>query len=114
MVATSARQETDREAHVDDARATRAVTTDAIGRNWSGNVMYTARRLLEPESVDEVRRLVASSSRLRPLGTRHSFSTVADTSGDLLSVARLPRRIEIDAGAQTVTVSAGLRFGELA
>jgi xylitol oxidase len=97
-----------------DGRASRAMaTTTDVGRNWSGNVVYSADRLLEPESVDELRRLVASSSRLRPLGTRHSFSAVADTSGDLVSVARLPRRIEIDAGARTVTVSAGLRFGEL-
>jgi xylitol oxidase len=99
---------------VDDSGASRAMATTAdVGRNWSGNVAYSARRLLEPESVDELRELVASSSRLRPLGTRHSFSAVADTSGDLVSVARLPRRIEIDADARTVTVSAGLRFGEL-
>src|SRR4051812_7272961 len=88
-------------------------TTTEVGRNWSGNVVYSAGRLIEPESVDELRRLVASSSRLRALGTRHSFSAVADTSGDLVSVARLPRRIEIDADARTVTVSAGLRFGEV-
>src|SRR3954469_7395423 len=90
-----------------------AVGTD-VGRNWSGNISYSARRLHEPESMDELRRLVASSSRLRPLGTRHSFSTVADTTGDLVSVKRLPRRLEVDAGARTVTVSAGLRFGEIA
>jgi alditol oxidase len=96
---------------MDDGRV--ATTTD-VGRNWSGNVAYSARRLLEPESVDELRRVVASSSRLRPLGTRHSFSTVADTSGDLLSAARLPRRMDVDSDARTVTVSAGLRFGEFA
>jgi xylitol oxidase len=100
---------------VDEGRTTSAVgTTTDVGRNWSGNVVYSARRLLEPESVDELRRVVASSSRLRPLGTRHSFSVVADTTADLLSVARLPRRIDIDPDARTVTVSAGLRFGELA
>src|SRR3954453_14037867 len=85
-----------------------------VGRNWSGNIPYSARRLHEPESMDELRRLVASSSRLRPLGTRHSFSTVADTTGDLVSVKRLPRWLEVDAGARTVTVSDGLRFGEIA
>src|SRR3954454_23916809 len=99
---------------MDDGRLVtgEAVGTD-VGRNWSGNISYSARLLHKPESVDELRRLVASSSRLRPLGTRHSFSAVADTSGDLVGVARLPRRIEIDPQARTVTVSAGLRFGEL-
>src|SRR3954469_14741469 len=100
---------------MDDGRLVtgEAVGTD-VGRNWSGNISYSARRLHEPESVDELRRLVASSSRLRPLGTRHSFSTVADTTGDLVSVRRLPRRLEVDAGARAVTVSGGLRFGEIA
>ena len=83
-------------------------------RNWAGNLAYSARRLLEPTSLDELRRDVAGSARMRPLGTRHSFSAVADTSGDLVSVAALPRRLEIDPGARTVTVSAGLRYGEIA
>jgi alditol oxidase len=83
-------------------------------RTWAGNLAYSARRLLEPSSLDELRRIVAGSTRLRALGTRHSFSAVADTTGDLVSVARMPRRIEIDPQARTATVSAGLRFGEIA
>jgi xylitol oxidase len=69
--------------------------------------------LLEPQSVDELRRIVTASRRLRALGTRHSFSPVADTTGDLVSVARLPRRLEIDPEQRTATVSAGLRYGEV-
>jgi xylitol oxidase len=38
---------------------------------------------------------------------------VADTDGDLVSVARLPRRVEIDREARTATVSAGLRYGQI-
>jgi alditol oxidase len=83
-------------------------------RTWAGNLAYSARRLLEPASVDELRRIVAGSTKVRALGTRHSFSAVADTTGDLVSVSRLPRRIEIDPQVRTATVSAGLRFGEIA
>ena len=82
--------------------------------SWDGNVRYSARRLLEPTSLDELRSMVAGSTRLRGLGTRHSFSTVADTTGDLVSVARMPRRVEVDPQARTATVSGGLRFGEIA
>jgi xylitol oxidase len=82
-------------------------------RTWAGNLTYSARELLEPQSLDDLRRAVAGSTCLRALGTRHSFSSVADTTGDLLSVARLPRRLEIDAEARTATVSAGLRYGEV-
>jgi len=82
-------------------------------RTWAGNLTYSARELLEPQSLDDLRRVVAASPLLRALGTRHSFSAVADTTGDLVSVARLPRRIEIDPEARTATVSAGLRYGEI-
>jgi xylitol oxidase len=83
-------------------------------RNWAGNVVFSAARRHEPASVPEVQRLAAASTRLKALGTGHSFSLVADTTGDLVSLARLPPLIRIDATRQRVTVSAGMRYGELA
>jgi xylitol oxidase len=82
--------------------------------NWAGNVTFTAQHLHRPASVPELQRLVAQSDRVRALGTGHSFSPVADTRGDLVSVAGLPPLMETDRAAGTVTVSAGLRYGELA
>lgn len=82
--------------------------------NWAGNITFGARRLCVPRSVAELRETVAASEAVRALGTRHSFNTVADTSGDLVSVAGLPRVVDIDPAARTATVSAGLRFGEFA
>jgi alditol oxidase len=55
--------------------------------------------------------MVVRSDRLRPLGTRHSFSRVADTSGVLLSTEYLDRIVEV--GERTVIVEAGIRYGEL-
>ena len=81
------------------------------GRNWGGNVEYGARRVLRPRSVDELRGMVANADRIRALGTGHSFSRVADTRGDLVSLQDLPPLLEI--AGDTVTVSAGTRFGEL-
>ena len=90
-------------------------TGDAVHlRTWAGNLTYSARRLVEPESLDDLRRVVAGSSRVRALGTRHSFSAVADTTGDLVGVGRPARRIEVDPERRTATVSAGLRYGEVA
>jgi xylitol oxidase len=83
----------------------------AAATNWGGNVRYEARRVLRPRSVDELRGMVAGADRVKALGTMHSFSRVADTTGDLISLADLPPRLEI--GPDTVTVSAGTRFGEL-
>jgi xylitol oxidase len=86
----------------------------ALGRaNWAGNVVFGARRFHRPDSVAQLQELVAGSERVRALGTGHSFNRIADTTGDLVSVAGLPPAVRIDADAGTVTVSAGLRFGEV-
>ncbi|MFY1687098.1 D-arabinono-1,4-lactone oxidase [Plantactinospora sp. WMMB782] len=82
-------------------------------RNWAGNVDFRARRLHRPGSVDELRALVAGSDRIRALGTGHSFNQIADTTGDLVSLAGLPPVLEVDRAAGTVTVSAALRYGDL-
>src|SRR2546421_718785 len=79
--------------HVDDG----SVATTDVGRNWSGNVAYSARRLLEPESLDELRGLVSASSRLRPHGTGDEHRVVAASvaavefvtaDGDLMTLRR--------------------------
>ena len=81
--------------------------------NWAGNVTFSAQRVSRPASIGELRRIVAGSERVRALGTGHSFNPIADSPGDLVSVADLPKVMAIDTGRGTVTVSAGLRYGEL-
>jgi alditol oxidase len=88
--------------------------THRPGANWAGNVRFAAARIVRPGSVADLQALVRTSDRLRALGTAHSFSPIADTTGDLVSVADLPQRVEIDADRASVTVSAGMRHGELA
>src|SRR4051794_38704877 len=82
--------------------------------NWSGTVTYRAREIHAPTSVEELQRLVAGSRRIRALGTRHSFSEVADTEAELVSVTALPPVVDVDPAAATVTVGAGVRYGALA
>jgi xylitol oxidase len=83
-------------------------------RNWAGNYVYHARRLLEPRTLDELRETVRASRSFRVLGSRHSFNAIADTSGDHVSLARLPRVIEADAGTGRVTIDGAVRYGDLA
>jgi xylitol oxidase len=80
-------------------------------KNWAGNVSYSTTRILRPRSVEEAQELIAGAETIRPLGTRHSFSLVADAAGALLSTEHLDRIVEI--GETTVTVEAGIRYGEL-
>ena len=83
--------------------------------NWAGNLTYRAAAVHHPATVAQVQDLVARLPRVRALGTRHSFSAVADRpGGDLVSLAALPSEITVDAAAMTVSVTGGTRYGELA
>jgi len=81
--------------------------------NWAGNHTYRAAVLHRPASLEQLRELVAGAGRLRALGSRHSFSGIAD-SDELVSLDGLPAEVAVDHGAGTVSLGAGLRYGELA
>ncbi|WP_159942591.1 MULTISPECIES: FAD-binding protein [unclassified Nocardiopsis] len=81
--------------------------------NWAGNVTYASPRVHRPRSLDELRRVVRDSARIRALGSGHSFNLVADSDADLVRLDGLPERIEVDAENATVAVSAGTRYAEL-
>ena len=50
--------------------------------NWAGNLTYRAAAVHHPAThVAQVQDLVARLPRVRALGTRHSFSAVADRPG---------------------------------
>ncbi len=81
--------------------------------NWAGNYTYSTDNLYSPGSVDEVRQVVKSCSRLRALGTRHSFNSIADSTHNQISLKRLDQ-IVIDEKTRTVKVGAGVTYGQLA
>ncbi|HET9102499.1 MAG TPA: D-arabinono-1,4-lactone oxidase [Solirubrobacteraceae bacterium] len=89
------------------------MSTTSAGTNWAGNVTYRARTLHHPTTTDEVRRIVTGARRVRALGSRHSFTPIAD-SEQLISLDGLPGEISVDATAGEVTVPAGTTYAELA
>jgi xylitol oxidase len=82
--------------------------------NWAGNLMYHAKEVHSPGSVADLQLLVAHNNRVRALGTRHSFSDLADSHGCLLSVMELPESVDVDSTTASVKVAAGMRYAELA
>ena len=81
--------------------------------NWAGTHAYRARRIHRPGSVEELQEIVAAAPRIRVLGSRHSFSDIAD-SAELVELDGLPAGIAVDRAAGTVTLGAPVRYGDLA
>lgn len=86
-------------------------------RNWAGNVTFTAPTLARPTEIAQLQELVAGNSRVRALGTGHSFNRIADTPETLVTVADLPRSVVVTPSPQGDTAvaeaSAGMTFHQL-
>lgn len=83
------------------------------GQNWAGNYRYWAEKLHRPSTREELQEIVAHASRVRVLGSRHSFSDIAD-SLELITLEAMPGDVVVDRAAGTVSFNAGMRYGELA
>jgi xylitol oxidase len=83
-------------------------------KNWAGNLTYSTGNVFYPTSVEEVQQLVKKHSKLKSLGTRHCFNTIADSHDNLLSTSKMNKVVSLDAKGKTVTVEAGIKYGELA
>lgn len=89
------------------------MATTTPERNWSGNYRYRATAVHHPTSRDELRRLVAGASHVHALGSRHSFTAIADAP-ELIALDRLDDQITTDREAGTVTVPAATTYADLA
>lgn len=82
-------------------------------RNWAGNFQYSTNNWHQPDSVEEVQQLVSSLKKLRVIGTRHSFNSIADSNENMVSLKKLHKVLSIDREKETVTVEAGIKYGDL-
>lgn len=87
--------------------------SEASRTNWSGNYTYSTDHLYSPKTLEEVRQVVKQHNKLRALGTRHSFNGIADSTANQVSLQNLTE-MSLDRTARTVTVGAGVRYGQLA
>lgn len=90
-----------------------------VGVTWAGTHAFGAENLVAARSVEEAAGAVREAAsragtRVRALGTRHSFNDLADTSDTLISVVDVPADPLLDVAARTVTVGGGTRYGVLA
>jgi xylitol oxidase len=76
--------------------------------------VYAAERWLRPGTLEELGEAVSEAQQIRALGSRHSFTDLADTPGSLVSLSGLPADVEIDTRQGVVRVAAGVTYAHLA
>src|ERR1700681_398146 len=81
--------------------------------NWAGNLEYNTDRLYSANSLEQVRSYVKKQSQLKVLGTRHCFNNIADSTHNLLSLKSMDQVVALDPEAHTVTLDAGMTYGQL-
>jgi len=89
------------------------VTVQWAGNNWAGNYAYGATALHRPDSLAQLQELLATVRQVRVLGSRHSFTSIADATELVSLEAMTSTEVQVAADRRTVTVDAGLRYGEL-
>src|ERR1700693_223774 len=82
-------------------------------KNWAGNLEYSTERVYTSTSLEQVKAYVKKENRLKVLGTRHCFNNIADSKDGFLSVRPMEKVISLDAVKRTVTVGAGITYGQL-
>src|SRR6266487_6009180 len=82
-------------------------------KNWAGNLEYSTDKIYYPKSVGEVQQLVKKYNKLKVLGTRHCFNTIADSKDNFISLKEMNKVVTLDANARTVTIEGGMKYGEL-
>jgi xylitol oxidase len=82
--------------------------------NWAGNIEYSTANVHYPKTIQEVQEVVKKCNKLKALGSRHSFSKIADSSDNQVSLKEMNKVVSLDKASNTVTVEAGMKYGELA
>jgi L-gulonolactone oxidase len=86
-------------------------------QNWAGNQHSIASSLAHPTSTDEVAGVVRAAhgagQTVKPVGTGHSFTAAAATTGVRVELAGLSGLVQVDRANRTVRVKAGTPLAAL-
>ena len=83
-------------------------------QNWAGNLEYSTGNVHYPKTLEQVQEAVNKCNKLTALGSRHSFNKIADSTENQVSLKEMNKVVSLDKAANTVTIEAGMKYGELA
>ena len=75
-----------------------------FGRTWS----FVPKKIATPATVDELAQLIKDNPKLRPMGSKHSWSQGIVTDETLVSLEKLNQILEIDIENKKVKTRAGI------
>jgi L-gulonolactone oxidase len=88
-----------------------------IWRNWAGDQRCAPhaidRPVTEAELVECVGRAAETGRSLKVVGSGHSFTDIACTDGQMVSLDRMSRVLDADSASGLVQVEGGIRLGAL-
>ncbi len=86
-------------------------------RNWGRTQSCRPARVVHPRSEEEIRGVVADAARrgetVKVVGAGHSFTDIACTDGVMVFLDSYNRVLDVDRGAGTVTLQAGITIKQL-
>ena len=85
--------------------------------NWAGNQMCSPEKILSPKTEEElitiVKDAISSNSKVKAVGSGHSFTGTALTDGILLDLSQYREITDIDREKNLVTVQTGKKLEDL-
>uniref|UniRef100_A0A915D0Y3 FAD-binding PCMH-type domain-containing protein n=1 Tax=Ditylenchus dipsaci TaxID=166011 RepID=A0A915D0Y3_9BILA len=82
--------------------------------NWGGNFNFSTQDIKYPTTTAGVQQLVKEcKGKIRPVGTRHSFSEIANTNDTLICLVHMNLILSVDPSVPSVTVQAGITYTDL-
>lgn len=87
-------------------------TTERL-TNWAGSLTFSTSNVYYPKTVEDVQEIVRKCEKLRIIGSRHSFSKIADSTENLICLDHLNKLVALDTVNNTMTVEGGMKYGHL-
>lgn len=88
-------------------------SSEARLSSWFENITYRTDKLFSVKSLSDIQGFVRKREKLRVLGTRHYFNTIADTDAEFLSLRALDQVIDLNPTARTVTIESRISYRQL-
>ncbi|MFZ9660779.1 MAG: D-arabinono-1,4-lactone oxidase [Chitinophagaceae bacterium] len=83
-------------------------------KNWAGNIEFSTDKIFKPNSVSDIQKTLKEVKHIKAQGTTHCFNRIADSKENLMAMKQMNQVVSLDKEKGTVTVQAGIKYGELA